>query len=132
METIILDRLETSDEGTFGQMIRQGHQIADTCELPWKENMNRISCIPKGTYKVVRRDSEKFGKHFHVLDVPNRDFILIHPGNTIMDILGCIAVGSSRGEVKGRPAVINSRNTMASLLTYLPLEFYLEVKGVCG
>lgn len=132
MEKLTLDREKTSDEGTFGRLLRNGYLVAYTCELPWKENMRRISCIPKGTYRVTRRNSEKFGDHFLLHEVENRDYILIHAGNTILDILGCIAVGDARGELRGRPAVLNSKATMKELLTELPEVFELEVTGVCG
>lgn len=132
METLILERQTTSDLGTFGVLLRNDMRIAFTCELPWKGNANQISCIPKGNYLVVSRHSPKYGDHWHVTGVPGRDLILIHSGNTINDIKGCILIGSARGEVKGLPAVVNSKTTLTRLLDELPGSWRLEVTGVCG
>lgn len=131
-ETILLDRLRTSDEGTFGQLIRQGRQIAVTCELAWQDNLPKISCIPRGTYRVTRYRSPSKGDVFLLHGTEPRSMVEIHVGNTILDIEGCILVGMDYGEVKGRPAVISSKAAMGQLLRDLPDEFYIEIKGVCG
>src|SRR3990167_2489800 len=47
-----------------------------TVELVWNGNKRRLSCIPVGQYQVVKRTSEKYGQHFHILNVPGRDYIL--------------------------------------------------------
>lgn len=55
-----------------------------TLELPWKDNQFRVSCIPAGIYTAKKRLTKyshfKY-EHFHILDVKNRDNILIHAGN---------------------------------------------------
>ena len=48
-----------------------------TIELEYNDNKKQISCIPPGQYTVRKRTSTKYGNHFHIIDVPNRDFILI-------------------------------------------------------
>lgn len=100
-----------------------------TLELPWFGNTFQKSCIPKGNYKVVPRRSPKFGDHLHITDVPGRTFILIHAGNTYKDILGCVLVGDSYGDINGDGItdVLNSRNTLKKLLTLAPKGFDLEV-----
>lgn len=100
-----------------------------TLELPWFGNTFQKSCIPKGTYTVVPRRSPKFGDHLHITDVPGRTFILIHAGNTYKDILGCVLVGDSYGDINGDGIndVLNSRNTLKKLLTLAPNGFDLEV-----
>jgi hypothetical protein len=87
-------------------------------ELPWRNNERKVSCIPEGAYKLVRRNSPRFGDHFHVLDVPNRTFILIHHGNYTSDIEGCLLVGSRHQDINGDGImdVTASRFTMAKLL----------------
>lgn len=100
-----------------------------TLELPYKDNMKRKSCIPKGTYKVKKRSSLKYGSHFHIQDVPNRDFILIHNANYWFQLLGCIAVGENHIDINkdGKKDVTNSKVTMAKLNKYLPNEFELSI-----
>lgn len=116
------------DDCTLG-ILRDDNDLAICCtlELPWLDNEPQISCIPTGKYKVVRRWSVKFRDHFHILDVPNRKFILIHSGNTVDDIRGCVLVGRTYGTLKGKRAVMNSRVTMERLLMDLPESFELEI-----
>jgi hypothetical protein len=129
---IILKRKETSDKGTFGELFVDGRMMFHTCELPWKDNQTKISCIPKGTYKAKLRNSPKYHDHWHLQDVPNRSMILIHSGNTIGDIEGCILIGQGRGEVNGLPAVTSSRRAMELMRQMFPAEFEITVDGVCG
>ena len=61
-------------------------------ELPWKDNLARVSCIPEGRYELVKWYSPKFGNHFRVLSVPGRSLIMVHPANdAIKELKGCIA-----------------------------------------
>jgi hypothetical protein len=54
--------------------------------------------------------------------------ILIHHGNTIKDIEGCILVGLGRGEVDGLPAVTSSRRAMELMRQVFPREFMLTIE----
>jgi len=103
-----------------------------TLELPWKDNQRRVSCIPIGEYTVVKRWSKKFGNHFHVLDVPNRDYILIHKGNYHTDILGCILPGDGLDDINddNEVDVINSAKTLNKLIKLLPSEFKLRIVNI--
>jgi hypothetical protein len=88
-------RNQSSDKQTLGEMTvtDDNGEIIFSCktlELPWKDNQQNVSCIPTGTYNVTRRYSERFKNHFHIQDVPNRTFILIHPGNYYTQIRGCV------------------------------------------
>ena len=71
--------------------------MCDTLELPWKDNQRNISCIPEGVYKVrlrlARESATRDYLHLLVQDVPNRDWILFHRGNSAKDTSGCILVG---------------------------------------
>ena len=61
-------------------------------ELPWKENLAQVSCIPEGRYELVKRWSPKFNRHLQVMNVSQRENILIHPANDAMhELKGCIA-----------------------------------------
>lgn len=128
--TVALVRTETSGNGTFGALSINGNFICHTCELPWKDNQRKISCIPKGTYTAKLRNSTKYGDHWHIQNVKDRDMILIHHGNTIKDIEGCILVGLGRGEIDDLPAIVNSRKAMEKLRQLLPSEFEIHISGV--
>ncbi|MCK4765120.1 MAG: hypothetical protein KAW12_23175 [Candidatus Aminicenantes bacterium] len=101
-----------------------------TLELPWKENRRRISCIPPGTYRVKKRWSPRFRHHFHVFDVPNRTWILIHHGNFYTNTKGCILVGREHTDIDGDGLrdVIVSKKTMQELLDLLPDRFEMTIK----
>jgi hypothetical protein len=124
-----LTRLTDNGVQTIGHLRLPNGSILHTLELPWKNNQRKISCVPKGTYKVVKRNSPKYGAHFHLLDVANRDFILIHHGNYFTDILGCILVGTGLKDINndGQLDVTNSRLAMKSLNESLPQEFTLNI-----
>jgi len=81
----------------IGELFLNGERMCDTLELPWKDNQRRISCIPEGEYKVRLRTAKESGSreylHLLVQDVPNRDYILFHRGNSAKDTSGCILVG---------------------------------------
>ena len=99
-------------------------------ELPDKDNKRRISRIPAGKYKCVKRFSEKYKHHFHVLDVPDRDYILIHSGNYHTHTKGCLLPGSGITDINndGYQDVVNSKSTMKKMNELLPKEFYLEIE----
>lgn len=100
-----------------------------TLELPWLNNQNLISCIPRGSYKVVPRHSAKYRNHFHVLNVPSRDFILIHSGNFVSDSTGCILVGAQLRDLNkdGLLDVTDSLLTLYKLVNLLPNPFKLII-----
>ena len=101
-----------------------------TLELCWKENQRRISCIPCGEYKVIKRYSEKYKDHFHILDVPNRDYILIHNANFVRQLKGCVAVGMSHTDIDGDGLrdVTSSKSTLKKLNKHLPDKFNLIIE----
>jgi len=125
----ILKRFEYSDKQTLGHLLINGVYFK-TLELGWHDNKKRVSCIPKGTYDVVKRNSPKYGAHFHILNVPNRDYILIHHGNFYTDILGCILVGTQHTDINGDGLrdVVNSKVAMAQLNKLLPDSFKLTIE----
>lgn len=100
-----------------------------TLELPWVDNKQNISCIPIGIYTVVKRTSDKYGLHFHIKDVSDRSYILIHQANFIDQLRGCIAVGDKLTDINGDGLrdVTNSKSTMNKLLNVLPNSFQLEI-----
>jgi hypothetical protein len=90
-----------------------------TLEDAWKDNAKQVSCIPTGTYKIVRHKSPRFGKTYKVLDVPDRSEILIHAGNTHEDTQGCILVGLMFGVLGAQTAILSSRTAFEALMNEL-------------
>lgn len=89
-------RVNLGERGVYGFMSIAGAPPSFlTLELPWKENQRRVSCIPAGGYQIKRHISPKFGEVFKVMDVEGRDEILIHAGNYLSDIQGCILIGKN-------------------------------------
>lgn len=94
----LLQRNETTDQGTVGTL-SFGASLIRTIELPWRDNKQQRSCIPAGTYRLVWSESPKFGMCYHVLHVPGRSAVLVHPANFAGDVElgwttqlhGCIA-----------------------------------------
>lgn len=122
-----LHRTAQSDKGTFGVLSVDGFPLCVTCELPWHNNSRSISCIPAGTYQVAPHIGTRYKNVWQLLNVPDRTAILIHEGNTIRDINGCILVGQNFGTLRGLPAVLNSKATLEMLKTRLPNHFTLEI-----
>jgi len=90
--------------GTNGLLSLDGQPICETIELPWMENAHGVSCIPEGRYMLANRWTSRWGWHFQILRVPQRDGILIHPANdAAAELRGCIApVLRTTGPGKGR------------------------------
>jgi len=109
---LLIIRDTFTKESTVGRLYINGESFCDTLENPWIDNQRSISCIPKGNYKVrlrlARESATRDYLHLLVQDVPNRDYILFHRGNTAKDTSGCILVGNGRQQ----DIVENSRLAM--------------------
>ncbi len=119
-EILILDRHPSEDCGTFGDLYRDGKQIALTCEPA-------IPAIPLGIYLCQPHNGPEFQNVWEVMDVPGHTAILMHNGNTIKNTKGCILVGNEFGIIDGQHAVLNSMLTLDRLRRDLPDTFYLRV-----
>ncbi len=123
MKSAVLIRKETSDEGTFGELVFDSGLLLFTAELTWRDNKPGKSCIPVGGYQANWRYSPKHGYCFHVDNVPNRTDVEIHSADFAGDVdagfkcelLGCIAPGIEIGILEGQKAVINSKTAIQSL-----------------
>jgi len=109
MTDILLDRFSYHKEGTLG-VIHLEDQVFWTIERPWVNNERNISCIPEGTYSMNWRESPRFGWTWELEDVPDRSYILIHPGNFASNFEGCIGLGM--GLMGDRTAVSRSRDAV--------------------
>ncbi|WP_209391140.1 MULTISPECIES: DUF5675 family protein [unclassified Chryseobacterium] len=78
--------------GTNGGLFHNDRLVCRTIELPWRDNQRQISCIPEGKYRMAKRYSHKFGWHLEIVDVKDRNQILVHPANNAAkELKGCIA-----------------------------------------
>lgn len=126
---IFLERFAYSPHGTFGTL-RVGDRSWYTVELPWEGNAQQTSCIPEGVYTlkkrfspVVQRSSgNEFSSGWEVTDVINRSYIMLHPGNTIDDLQGCIAPGKGLGFLKNKWAVTASRQAFREMMAAMEAE----------
>ena len=109
---LLIIRDTFTEKSTIGRLFINGESFCDTLENPWIDNQRSISCIPEGQYKVRLRppieSATRDYLHLLVQDVPNRDYILFHRGNTAKDTSGCILVGNGRKQ----DIVENSRLAM--------------------
>lgn len=93
------------------------------------------SCVPDGTYILAPHSGAKWqnvwalvnkalGVYQHAADIPagqlyGRSEILLHSGNSVGDVLGCIAVGMRHGILNGQHWVYESREALEHLRTIL-------------
>lgn len=129
MTKVIIRRLWQGETGTLGTLEIDGKPICCTVERPWLNNKPRVSCIPAGVYQCMPHNGRRFKGVWRLENVPGRSAILIHGGNTMLDVVGCIAVGKGFGFLKGLPAVLDSRNTLDALRGILPEKFTLEIRN---
>lgn len=94
---LLIIREMFTEESIIGELFVNGERFCDTLELPYKDNQRSISSIPAGEYSVrmryPRESATRDYLHLLVEEVPNRDYILFHRGNTAKDSRGCILVG---------------------------------------
>jgi hypothetical protein len=128
-------RTKRSHHGTEG-ILSTGSFTCFTIELPWKDNLPNISCIPPDAYLATPRRSPKFGNVFHVTNVEGRSHILIHSGNFAGDVekglrthvQGCILLGRYRGVLDNQKVVLSSRPTVRRFMNYMDSkEFTLHI-----
>ena len=105
--------------------------VLKSVELPYQNNQNNISSIPVGTYNIGKRTTPKRGTHFHIQNVPKRNWILIHSSNYASQLLGCIAPGKTYMVMGGKKVgVSSSKVAMGLLVDALPNKFKMEIKQV--
>lgn len=92
---ISIERKLTSNKCIQGYLSINESPICYTMELPYRENIDDISSIPKGKYKAFVRTDKKLGWRIELVNVPNREHIQIHLGNYTSDITGCTLIGKT-------------------------------------
>ena len=122
--------------GTNGEILYNNERLCSSIELPWLGNQHKISCIPEGRYELRKRYSLHFGWHLQVMNVRNRDLILMHPANdALKELQGCIApVSFLTAEGKG----YDSKKALKKLkaLAYAALDkqeqVFITIKSKSG
>lgn len=133
---ILIKRRYKCDSYTIGTMYIDGERFCDTLEdkdrgldaSMSEANISRYkvygkTAIPTGTYRIdMNTVSQKFknrswAKHYggivpRLVGVKGFSGVLIHPGNTQEDTLGCVLVGENK--VKGQ--VVNSQTAWFKLM----------------
>jgi hypothetical protein len=136
-KVLILKRVSSDEDGTYGVLLLNERIIALTLEDSWKDNRRNVSCIPEGSYLCRLTYSPKFGKTYEVLDVPNRSNIIFHWGNTEKDTEGCIllglipstliAVDDDTGKLERQPAVLNSKVAFSRFMKLMGGDDYIAL-----
>lgn len=146
---LVLTRSSGDHERTIGNLDVGGVKFA-TIERPWIEHehgpggANRQSCVPKGLYTVRPHHTKNFPNTYAIVnpdlgvwyqpgDIPKnlqygRCAILMHVGNRVKDVIGCVAVGMEHGTLWGEPAVLRSTLAMRQLDALLKRQIHsLEI-----
>lgn len=112
---IQIKRLHRTEFSTIGELL-----IDDVWECYTLEDIERDvkikgeTAIPKGTYKVIINQSNRFKRLLPLLlNVQNFEGVRIHAGNTNHDTEGCILVGKTRSN----DFIGQSRKAFDSLFT---------------
>lgn len=95
---ITIKRLHKTDTSTIGELLIDGIFECYTLEdIERPVKIKAETAIPKGTYKVIINQSNRFRRLMPLLlNVPDFEGVRIHAGNTNHDTEGCILVGRTR------------------------------------
>jgi hypothetical protein len=136
VSSVYLERLETSDHGTFGRIVLPGLALF-TGELPWRGNRPNLSCLPDGGYNVDWTYSPAFKRMMYLLlGTSPRAGIRKHPANFMGDrtkglrsqLYGCIALGERMGWMDGQKALLLSAPAVRRFESYMERKpFRLEI-----
>ena len=137
MSDVLIERLETGDQGTFGRIV-VGTLVLFTGELPWRENRFQRSCIPPGEYNARMVYVPKFKRHCYWLQpTAPRTSILMHAATFMGDIekgyrthlQGCIALGEKLGWIERQKCVLLSTPAMRRFEELMQRKpFTLEIR----
>ncbi len=111
MKILELIRLEETEQGTIGVLKINKTVFCFTLEPPDLENRVNKSSIPAQQYTVKPYSSQNYPDIYEIINVPDRSYVLFHPGNTVDNTAGCILLGESLGKLQGDRAVLNSGKT---------------------
>ena len=144
MESLTLERFAYSPTETEGLVRLDAETTLYTLERPWRSGspggVPFESCVPDGPYELLRHtrpggdevlalwnpDLGVFYDEEEKGDQPGRYLILIHAGNYVRDVVGCIAPGRSRICHNGERMVTNSRSAMRLILDRNPERLHIR------
>ena len=119
---------------TLGDLSMNGKPLCKTIELPWIFNRRGTSCIPKGKYKMAYTYSPSFRRNtWRLLNVPDRDGILIHVANYTRQLRGCIAPCLTHADIDGDGVMDGASSATAldlveqALLPYREKGYEIEI-----
>ncbi len=151
MKHLLLERVEHALHAKQAEgFLSFGNEILATIERPWivdpagrPGGKSEVSCVPAGIYKL-RQHTRPDGKWSLALTNPDlgvyylagdrpkeygRFLILIHIGNWVSDVIGCIAPGLTKGDSSKGRMVMNSTKAMARLEDFIAGdEVELEIR----
>lgn len=122
--TLTVNRLDLTELSTRGVLLVDGQHTAWTLEPAIHSPEH--PAIPAGVYPLDIRWNDKFRRPMPYIDVPGREGILIHAGNTPEDTEGCLLVGGSYD--KQTPNLIGESERAFDQL-YKVLERHLDAGG---
>ncbi len=103
-------------------------------ELPWKNNMPNVSCIPVGEYDCVKVGASISIPYSHVsiTNVKGRSGVCIHKANFVRQLRGCVAIGDKHVDIDKDNLldVTNSGKAFEVLMRMLPDKFKIEITQV--
>lgn len=117
---MILERFCYSPNGTFGRLI-VGDLKLWTVEKPWANNVPRESCVPEGEYTLEHHEGSKYKDTWALIgetvshwpgEGKPRSTCVFHKGNSMHNVLGCIAPGLHLSD--GAWVVTHSNDAMAA------------------
>ena len=132
----IINRLVENNIQTLGRFYfyKRTDQLFDcvVLELPNRQNQTSISRICAGEYLCKKRWSKKYGWHYILLDVDNRELILIHFGNYYTDTRGCLLFGYRFEDINkdGKKDITSSRMTIEKFMSIAPNEWKLTINDI--
>lgn len=120
--------------GTFGLWLIDARAFCVTLEPADLENRSFVSSIPAQQYMCERYSSAKYPDTFQIMNVPDRDLCLLHPGNIIKHTEGCILLAQHFGKLNlggvEERAVLNSGRTFRTFMNLMHGidSFHLTIK----
>lgn len=130
-------RFGQDDQGSPGRLTTPGFKCF-SLELPWRDNLPEISCLPEGVYFARWTWSDHFRRFMYAIEeqIANRGGFRIHSGNFAgdkakglrSDSLGCPLLGYQFGRMDNQRAVLVSRPCVADFIKFMEFKpFTLEI-----
>jgi len=145
VSNLVLKRFSYSPTETEGRLYINRSQSFATIERPWvgghRGGMPFESCVPDGEYDLIKHVHSRSGRTVLALineglgvyyqpgdmgESEGRYAILIHSGNYVEDVVGCIAPGLQRTIYNNRRMVTSSRRAMQAIMAKNPKRLIIE------